>query len=61
MTSYSVTNTHHLMEDRFDAVLTDSERIFKEKVKKFADSLPAEAKDCTVYHTYASKNSHNNK
>ena len=30
-------------------MLTDSERIFKDNLRSFADNLPAAAKDCAVY------------
>lgn len=49
VTANQFTDTAHVMESRFDAVLSESDKIFRDKLKDFVDQLPDEAKQSSVY------------
>jgi hypothetical protein len=52
LTANSVENTAHVMERRFDAVLTDSEKLFRGCLEDFSSKLPDSAKESAAYEKF---------
>ncbi|KAF2078674.1 hypothetical protein CYY_000045 [Polysphondylium violaceum] len=49
LSNICISNTSHLMEKRFDCLLKDGEKIFRDRILEFVENLPQEAKDTSVY------------
>eukprot|EP01133_Synstelium_polycarpum_P009783 gene9783-11426_t len=49
LSSISINNTSHLMEQRFDCLLKDGERVFRDHLITFVNDLPEEARDTQVF------------
>ena len=49
VTANQFTDSAHVMESRFDAVLTESEKLFRDQLRNFIDQLPDDAKQSSVY------------
>ncbi|KYQ92964.1 hypothetical protein DLAC_05565 [Tieghemostelium lacteum] len=45
-------HTSHLMEKRFDCLLSEGEKIFRDKIISFVDDLPQEAKETQAFHKF---------
>ncbi|EGG14064.1 hypothetical protein DFA_11827 [Cavenderia fasciculata] len=49
LSSISINNTSHLMEQRFDCILKEGEKVFRDSLIKFVEDLPEEARETQVY------------
>ncbi|EFA77396.1 hypothetical protein PPL_12611 [Heterostelium album PN500] len=49
LTSMSISNTSHVMEKRFDYLLQEGEKIFRDNLNIFVKDMPDEAKKTEVY------------